>query len=601
MPVNVVEDTNMDMESMLQTIVEGTCSKVGDNFFRSLVRHLALATHVRYALITKCSDSTKKKVKTLAFWAGEDFGEDFEYELAGTPCENVIKGEIQFYPQKIQMLFPKDKDLIDLGAESYLGVPFFDSSNNLMGHLAIIDTKPMQKDSKVISVFKIFAARAGAELERKQAEQALLESKERLHILSEVSFEGNMIHDQGKLIDVNKTFAEMFGYKISELVGQFYFNLVACEYHDLIKEKIRFGFEKAYEVECIRKDGSRFPAEIRGKTFYYNGDPLRGVAIRDITERKRAEEILKDINEKLERGVEERTKELLKENRERKRVEEALKKSESKYRRIIEGFKGEYFFYSHDPQGVFTYLSPSIKNVTGYSAEEMFDHYTKVLTNNPINEKVIEFTNKSIQGLRVPPYEVEICRKDGDVRQLEVMETPVFDDQKNVIAVEGIAKDITERKKAEEALKLSEKELREQKIALEQKNLALQEILGQIEIEKRQIEDNVMANVDKLLLPILKKLKRKGSKFDQENIDLLQHTLENLTATFGKKVSNEKFKLTPREIEICNMIVNGLTSKEISQLLTVAPRTIEIHRNNIRKKLGISKEKINLTSYLQMW
>ncbi len=143
--------------------------------------------------------------------------------------------------------------------------------------------------------------------------------------------------------------------------------------------------------------------------------------------------------------------------------------------------------------------------------------------------------------------------------------------------------EIVERKTAEEALK--------------QKNVALKEILAQIEIEKKTIQDNVIANVDVLLLPTLKKMKMGG--FKPELIDLLQRNLEELTFSFGRKISMEAARLSAREIEICNLVRNGLTSKEIANLLHLSSETVAKHRSRIRNKLGIANKKLNLFSYLQ--
>ncbi len=135
---------------------------------------------------------------------------------------------------------------------------------------------------------------------------------------------------------------------------------------------------------------------------------------------------------------------------------EALKESEAKYRRLIEGLKADYFFYSHDTKGIFTYLSPSIKNVIGYSQYEFLTHYSEYLTDNPVNKEVERKTELAIKGEEQPAYEIEIYHKDGGTRWLEVKETPLIDERGKVVSVEGIAHDITGRKQAEEVLRESE-------------------------------------------------------------------------------------------------------------------------------------------------
>jgi PAS domain S-box-containing protein len=164
-----------EMEQSLRLIVEGTAAKTGQAFFHSLVRHLAEVLQVRYAFVTELSKPEKTKAQTLAFWQGDSFGENFEYELVGTPCERILANEIIYYPNSIQTYFPDHKHLVDLGAESYFGIPLNDTLGNIIGHLKVLDNKPLLQNQFSEQILRIFAARAGAELERKQAEDALSE------------------------------------------------------------------------------------------------------------------------------------------------------------------------------------------------------------------------------------------------------------------------------------------------------------------------------------------------------------------------------------------------------------------------------------------
>jgi PAS domain S-box-containing protein len=137
----------------------------------------------------------------------------------------------------------------------------------------------------------------------------------------------------------------------------------------------------------------------------------------------------------------------------RKLTEEALRQSEAHNRRLIENLKGNHFVYAHDTKGVFQYISESLTDVLGYSPGEFKAHYSTYMTDHPANQAVHRHTELSIQGIRQPPYEVQVWHKDGSSRWLEVQEVPVRDAQGQVIAVEGVAQDITERKRAEEALR----------------------------------------------------------------------------------------------------------------------------------------------------
>jgi PAS domain S-box-containing protein len=142
---------------------------------------------------------------------------------------------------------------------------------------------------------------------------------------------------------------------------------------------------------------------------------------------------------------------------ESKRAEAALRESEARHRRLIENLKGSHFVYVHDTQGVFQYLSDSITGILGYTPAEFMARYDTYLTDHPVNQEVRRHTEQSIQGIRQPPYEVNTRHKDGSTRWLEVQEVPVFDAEGKVVAVEGVAQDITERKRAEEALRESER------------------------------------------------------------------------------------------------------------------------------------------------
>ena len=156
---------------------------------------------------------------------------------------------------------------------------------------------------------------------------------------------------------------------------------------------------------------------------------------------------------------------------------------------------------------------------------------------------------------------------------------------------------IIERKNMERTLRKSRTELWKQKTSLERKNIALQEVIGQIEVGKNNIKNEISTNVNGILLPILEKIKIKKGK--SKYLNLLGYHLKKITSSFGHKITERQFKLTPREIEICSMIKGNLTSKEISTILNLSPQTIEKHRKNIRKKLRIPDKKTKLTAFLQ--
>lgn len=197
------------------------------------------------------------------------------------------------------------------------------------------------------------------------------------------------------------------------------------------------------------------------------GIELRYARENEIFTRRNAEQELRRHQEQLEEMVAERTmalsdanQELQNEITQRMQAEVALREGEQKFRRLIESLKPNYFFYSHDTEGMFTYVSPAVTDMLGYSQEEFLNSCKTHLTANPINQEAERKTELSIQGIQQQPYELEILHKDGSTRSLEVLESPVFDDSGKVVAVEGIAHDITERKRVTSELKESEERLR---------------------------------------------------------------------------------------------------------------------------------------------
>ncbi|MFA7577785.1 MAG: PAS domain S-box protein [Candidatus Muiribacteriota bacterium] len=128
---------------------------------------------------------------------------------------------------------------------------------------------------------------------------------------------------------------------------------------------------------------------------------------------------------------------------------------------FVKNLKGEYFFFSHTPEGEILYSSPSIKNVLGYTPEEFKGNVSQYFTNNPVNNKVKSFFKTNYKKKSSEPYEIEHITKDGGVRTLHILEIPIKNEKGKIISIEGIAHDITLKKKYEDALKKSELKMKE--------------------------------------------------------------------------------------------------------------------------------------------
>jgi len=249
------------------------------------------------------------------------------------------------------------------------------------------------------------------------------------------------------------------------------------------------------------------------------------------------------------------------------------------------------------------YTSAVFEKITGYSDENALGRNCRFLQGNDRKQKGVKTIRDALIARKACTVELRNYKKDGSLFWNEVHLSPVFDSRGTLTHYIGVQTDITKRVEAEHELKDMQKHLKklvkERTNELQEKNIALKELISQIQQEKQKLTDQVIENVDNLVLPMLKKLKARSDQKEKTYIDLIEKNLLEITREFGAKISRKLYSLTPREIEICNLIRSGLGTKEIAEELHVTPSTLENQRNSIRKKLGISNHKINLTSYLQ--
>jgi len=211
-------------EQLLRAIIEGTSAVTGKDFFNSLVQHLAKGLGVRYSFVTECIGHNR--VRSLAFWSTDSFADNSEYDLGGTPCLMAIEGQPARYERHLQAFFPADQALVEMSAESYLGVPVRDSTQCIIGHLVIMDDKPMASDPLVLSVMETFASRAGAELERVRAFDSIhrqkQESDERFRDLFEEAPIAYVLEGlDSRIIRANRAATNLLGIKPEDIVGKF--------------------------------------------------------------------------------------------------------------------------------------------------------------------------------------------------------------------------------------------------------------------------------------------------------------------------------------------------------------------------------------------
>jgi len=206
------------------------------------------------------------------------------------------------------------------------------------------------------------------------------------------------------------------------------------------------------------------------------------------------------------------------------------------------------------------------------------------------------------------PEEKEKYTPDG--KAWFVRGYPVRDANGKIVGAIELTLEITERKRAEEELQKAHNqleqrvkdrtgELKNQTKKLEEVNTALKVLIDKRDEDKRNLEENILSNVNNLILPYLNKLKKIVSDPTQKiYIEVLETNVNEIILPFANKLSLKYMSLTPTEIRVANLVKQGIRTKEIAKMLDSSPKTIETHRENIRKKIGIRNKKANLRSHL---
>src|SRR5882672_8350825 len=205
----------------LRAIVDAASHGSGEEYFQALVRALARVVDTRWAFIAQFSSpETHTKARTIAFWDRDHIVENFEWTLAGTPCEDVVNGNLCHHASGVRQKFPDDPYPRAWGIESFLGVPLCDSEGTVLGHLAAFDDRPMPEEPRKLLTFRIFAKHAAAELTRLHLERQLRDSAEQLRDLYEEAPIAYVKEDlESRFISANRAAQRILGITPDEVPG----------------------------------------------------------------------------------------------------------------------------------------------------------------------------------------------------------------------------------------------------------------------------------------------------------------------------------------------------------------------------------------------
>jgi len=195
------------------------------------------------------------------------------------------------------------------------------------------------------------------------------------------------------------------------------------------------------------------------------------------------------------------------------------------------------------------------------------------------------------------PHTIEVNGIRGDIFKLTLM--PLVNESGETVGTVCTARDITEQRRAGEVLRKRERELKIKSKNLEEANIALKVLLKHKDEHKAELEERVIDNVKKLVFPYVDNLKR-STLNDKQNayLEIIETNLNEIISPSARRLSSTYFDLTPREIQVANLIKEGKTNKDMAELLNVSLRSIEFYRENIRRKLGLTNKKLNLKAHL---
>ncbi len=262
-----ISNRRMAGEFMRQVQEEIARSR-GDEFFPGLVRALAAAVGVKYAVVSECTDRRRERVRALACWASGAPAPAFEYDVANTTCERVIReAKTVYFATDVQQLFPDEVALAAMDASSYMGTPLIDSGGAVIGHLFIIHDGPLANPDVARSVLTVTAARAASELEHRLALRVIAESEAHFHALLEEMTSGVIETDLEDVITfVNRSMSALSGYAGGEMLGRLASTLLVPEADRRLlyerNERRRQGVAERYDAMLKRKDGTLFNAQI---------------------------------------------------------------------------------------------------------------------------------------------------------------------------------------------------------------------------------------------------------------------------------------------------------------------------------------------------
>jgi PAS domain S-box-containing protein len=245
------------------------------------------------------------------------------------------------------------------------------------------------------------------------------------------------------------------------------------------------------------------------------------------------------------------------------------------------------------------FVSPSIEDIMGVTDPENFDSWFENIHADD-RERIIKANLKAFQTWRFDEEMKIYHPQKKERRWIHAISKGIKNEQGTFKYINGIILDITKRKRIEETLTRNENELKAKTLKLESINTALNVLMRQRDEDNTVIQERMLLNVKRLVNPYIDMLRDHIQNEHQRHLlDTLESNLDDIISAFSLTLSSEKYGLTAKEMLVANLIRQGKKTKEIAALNSISRKTVEVHRNSIRKKLGLKGKKVNLQTYLR--
>lgn len=386
--------------------------------------------------------------------------------------------------------------------------------------------------------------------------------------LTEKSFVGMYVAQNGLFVRVNPIIASVSGYAVEELEGRRADSLIhpgdVAYVKRMAREMLRGKRTTAHEFRIVTRAGDIRWVMEAVTPITYSGRPAIFGHFMDITDRKG--------------------------------MEEKLRESETLYRTIFETTGTATIIIEEDT--TVALVNSEFERLYGAPKEHWEGKRSWLeFAAEKERDRMLQYHNlrRLDPGAAPSRYEFRFVDRKGDVKDVLVTISMIPGTRRSVSS----HADITELKRQEKALIRREREIQAKSRNLEEMNTALKVLLKQREQDQRDMEEKVLANIKHLVIPYLGKLKtgRLGER-ERSCVNVLESNLLSIISPFSQRLSSKFLNLTPKELQVANLVKEGRTSKEVGELLGVSPATVALYRNRIRKKLSVTGKKVNLRTYL---